>query len=83
MTNAINLSLFMVSVSQLLLRDLRQEDSTVNVLDLKAFYRGHKYVVETLKLLPQKPDPILLGTIFDRISRLGRVHNPQPCLNSP
>ncbi len=82
-TNAINLSLFMVSVSQLLLRDLRQEDSTVNVLDLKAFYRGHKYVVETLKLLPQKPDPILLGTIFDRISRLGRVHNPQPCLNSP
>jgi putative transposase len=82
-TNAINLSLFMVSVAQVLLRDLRQEDSTVNVLDLKAFYRGHKYVAETLKLLPQKPDPILLGTIFDRISRLGRVHNPQPSLNSP
>lgn len=52
-TNAINLSLFMVSVSQVLLRDLRQEDSSVNVLDLKAFYRGHKYVAETLKLLPQ------------------------------
>lgn len=82
-TNAINLSLFMVNVSQLLLRDLRQADSTVNVLDLKAFYRGHKYVAETLKLLPQKPDPILMGTIFDRISRLGRVHNPQPNLNSP
>jgi putative transposase len=82
-TNAINLSLFMVSVAQVLLRDLRQEDSTVNVLDLKASYRGHKYVAETLKLLPQKPDPILLGTIFDRISRLGRVHNPHPSLNSP
>lgn len=82
-TNAINLSLFMVSVSQVLLRDLRQEDSSVNVLDLKAFYRGHKYVAETLKLLPQKPDPILMGTIFDTISRLGRVHNPQPSLFSP
>jgi putative transposase len=82
-TNAINLSLFMVSVAQVLLRDLRQKDSNVNVLDLKAFYRGHKYVAETLKLLSQKPDPILLGTIFDRISRLGRVHNPHPSLNSP
>jgi putative transposase len=81
-TNAINLSLFMVNVTQVLLRDLRQEDSTVNVLDLKAFYRGHKYVVETLKLLPQKPDPILLDTIFDKVSRLGRVHNLHPSLNS-
>jgi putative transposase len=81
-TNAINLSLFMVNVSQVLLRELRQEDSIVNVLDLKAVYRGHKYVAETLKLLPEKPDPILLDLIFDRISRLGRVHNPQPSFNS-
>jgi len=82
-TNALNLSLFMVNVAHVLLRDLRQEDSTVNVLDLKACYRGHKYVTETLKLLPQKPDPILLGTIFDKVARLGRVHNPQPSLNAP
>lgn len=81
-TNAINLSLFMVNVSQVLLRELRQEDSIVNVLDLKAVYRGHKYVAETLKLLPEKPDPILLDLIFDRISCLGRVHNPQPGFNS-
>jgi putative transposase len=81
-TNAINQSIFMVSVSQVVLRDLRQEDSTVNVLDLKAIYRGHKYVTETLKLLPQKPDPILSDLIFDRISRLGRVHNSLPRLNS-
>lgn len=81
-TNAINLSLFMVNLSQLLLRELRQEDSTVNVLDLKAFFRGHKYVAETLKLLPQKPDPILLELIFYRISCLGRVHNSQPTFNS-
>lgn len=81
-TNAMNLSLFMVNLSQALLRDLRQVDSTVNVLDLKAFYRGHKYVAETLKLLPQKPDPILLELIFDRISRLGSVHNSHPSFNS-
>lgn len=82
-TNAINLSLFMVNVSQLLLRDLRHKDSNVNVLDLKALYRGHKYVVETIKLLPEKPDPILLSTIFERISGLGRIHNPLLSLNSP
>jgi putative transposase len=81
-TNAINLSLFMVNLSQVLLRELRQEDSIVNVLDLKAVYRGHKYVAETLKLLPEKPDPILLDLIFDRISCLGRIHNPQPGFNS-
>jgi putative transposase len=82
-TNAINLSLFMVSLSQLLLRELRQEHPMANVLDLKAFCRGHKYVAEVLKLLPEKPDPILSCTIFATISQLGRVHTPQPSLNPP
>lgn len=77
-TNAANLSLFMVNVSQLLLRDFRQQDSTVNVLDLKAYYRGHKYVTETLKWLPKKPEPILMVRIFERVSRLGRIHCPLP-----
>ena len=75
-TNAANLSLFMVNLSYLLLRDFRQKDSTVNVLDLKAYYRGHKYVTETLKWLPQKPEPILMARIFDKVSRLGRIHSP-------
>jgi putative transposase len=79
-TNAANLSLFMVNVSYLLLRDLRQKDSTVNVLDLKAYYRGHKYVAETLKWLPEKPEPILMAYIFDKVSRLGRIHSPLPAL---
>ena len=75
-TNAANLSLFMVNVAYMLLRDFREKDSTVNVLDLKAYYRGRKYVAETIKWLPQKPEPILLANIFDRVSCLGRVHNP-------
>ena len=77
-TNAANLSLFMVNVSYLLLRHFRQKDSTVNVLDLKAYYRGHKYVAETLKWLPQMPEPILMARIFDNVSRLGRIHSPLP-----
>lgn len=77
-TNAANLSLFMVNVSQLLLRDFQQRDSTVNVLDLKAHYRGHKYVTEALKWLPKKPEPILMVRIFERVSRLGRIHCPLP-----
>lgn len=80
-TNAANLSLFMVNVSHLLLRDFRQQDSAVNVLDLKAYYRGHKYVTETLKWLPQKPEPIFMARIFERVSRLGRIHAPLPNSN--
>jgi putative transposase len=77
-TNAANLSLFMVNVSQLLLRNFRQEDSSVNVLDLKAHYRGCKYVAETLKWLPQKPEPFFMAHILNNVSRLGRIHTPQP-----
>jgi putative transposase len=80
-TNAANLSLFMVNIPHLLLCDFRQQDSTVNVLDLKAYYRGHKYVAETLKLLPQKPEPILMARIFERVSRLDRIHSSRPSLN--
>jgi IS4 transposase len=75
-TNAANLSLFMVNISHLLLRHFRQQGSTVNVLDLKAYYRGHKYVTETIKWLPQKPEPILMARIFEQVSRLGRIHCP-------
>ena len=77
-TNAANLALFMVNVAHLLLRDFRQENSNVNVLDLKAHFRGRKYVTETLKWLPQKPEPILMATIFNEVSRLGRIHFPLP-----
>jgi len=78
--NAANLSLFMVNVATLLLRDFRAENSNVNVLDLKAHFRGRKYVTETIKWLPQKPKPILMARIFEKVSLLGRVHNPLPSI---
>jgi len=77
-TNAANLSLFMVSVSHRLRADMRQRDPDYSVLDLKADYRGSKYVEETIKMLPEKPKPILLRQILDRVACLGRIHIPQP-----
>jgi len=73
-TNAANLSLFMVNLTQPLLRDLRLEHPSAGILDLKAHYRGHKYVTETLKLLPEMPEPILIDHIFATIARIGRIH---------
>ena len=77
-TNAANLSLFMVSLSSVLLQDFRQLNPQAGVLDLKAHFRGHKYVAETLKLLPKKPDPILLEQIFSTVARLGSIHTAKP-----
>jgi hypothetical protein len=73
-TNAANLSFFMVNFSSVLLRQLRKNNPEFSVLDLKSHYRGCRYVSETIKLLPQKPDGILLSEIFQQIARLGMVH---------
>jgi hypothetical protein len=82
-TNAANLALFMVNFSQRLLDELRPADPECSVLDLKALCRGAKYVAETIKMLPEKPEPILLARIFSRLAALGRIHGGQPALNSP
>ena len=46
-SNAATLSLLMVSLSAVLLETMRQTDPQCSVLDLKAYYRGAKYVHET------------------------------------
>jgi len=73
-TNAANLSFFMVNFSSVLLRRYRENNPEFSVLDLKSHYRGCRYAAETIKLLPQKPDGILLAEIFEQIARLGMVH---------
>ena len=73
-TNAANLSFFMVNFSSILWRRFREHNPEFSILDLKSHYRGYRYVSETLKLLPQKPDDILLAAIFEQIPRLGMVH---------
>ena len=74
LTNALNLSLFMVNLSQVLLRDLRQTLPESSILDLKAYFRAAKYFEETIKMLPQKPEPILLEQIFGQVASLGCIH---------
>jgi putative transposase len=74
LTNALNLSLFMANPSQVLLRELRQTFPESSVLDLKAYFRAAKYFQETIKMLPQKPEPILLEQIFSQVASLGCIH---------
>ena len=81
-TNAANLSLFMVNVAYSLRADAHARDPAYSVLDLKADYRGYKYVEETLKMLPEKPEPVLLAKIRTQVACLGRIHAPQPCFSS-
>ena len=81
-TNAANLSMLMVNLSHLLLDRYRSEDPAASVLDLKAHYRGYRYVAETIKLLPQKPEGILLAAIFLQVACLGRIHAVQPSVST-
>jgi putative transposase len=74
--NAANLAMFMVNLSHLLLRHFRPTWPTFSVNDLKAYFRGRKYVVETLKLLPQRPEPIFIDQIFANIARIGSINTP-------
>src|SRR5215510_1131104 len=77
-TNAANLSLFMVNVAYRLRADIHVRDSHYSVLDLKADWRGYKYVEETIKMLPEKPEPVLLRQILHKVAGLGRIHASQP-----
>ena len=79
LTNALNLSLFMVNLSQVLLREFQQTNPESGILDLKAYFRAAKYFEETIKMLPQKPEPILFEQIFGRLASLGAIH----ATNSP
>ena len=65
--NSANLAMFMVNVSQALMRPMRAQWPAFSVNDLKAWFRGQKYVVETFKLLPLKfvsPCPATIGPPF-------------------
>jgi hypothetical protein len=76
-TNAANLSLFMVNVAYRLRADVHPRAPDYSVLDLKADCRGYKYVEETIKMLPEKPEPILFAKILNQVAGLGRIHTAQ------
>jgi hypothetical protein len=73
-TNAANLSLFMVNLVERLLGEMRRNQPEMSVLDLKAHCRGAKYVEETIKLLPERPEADLLQRIVTKVIGIGRIH---------
>jgi putative transposase len=64
-TNAANLALFMVNFSHALLQPFREHNPEYSVL---------RFAHETIKMLPQKLEVILLANIFQQIARLGAIH---------
>ena len=72
--NGANLSLLMVNLSRALAVEFRKAHPGFSVNDLKAHYRGRKYVEEVLKLLPEQAEPILIEEVFSRVLALGSVN---------
>jgi len=72
--NSANLALFRVSLSQLLIRPMREHCPAFSVNDLKALFRGCKYTREILKYLPQMPTPSSIDAILPQVAQLGRVN---------
>ena len=72
--NSANLAMFMVNVSQALMRPMRAQWPACCVNDLKAWFRGRKYVLETLKLLPEIPDALFIDQVVSQMAELGRVN---------
>ena len=60
-TNAANLSFFMVNLSHYLLTLFRQDNPNSGIIDLKAYYHGCQYVREMLKMLQEVVRRINVG----------------------
>jgi len=67
--------MFMVNVSHALIGAMWAQWPAFSVNDLKAWFRGQKYVVETLKLLPAMPDSVFIDQVVSQMAALGRVHH--------
>jgi putative transposase len=74
--NAMSLAFFMVNLSDYLLASLRTRFADAGISDLKSWYRGRHYASAMLKMLPEKPEPLLCERLIERICRLGFIHLP-------
>ena len=72
--NSANLAMFMVNVSQALMRPMRVQWPELSVNDLKTWFRSRKYVVETLKLLPEMPEANFIDQAIAQVAQLGRIN---------
>lgn len=82
--NAANLAFLMVNVSAKMLKN--SEEKCVGVLDLKTHFRGVKYAVETIKILQEKAEGILIEEaieqVKERMSKLGSIHQPKVAIST-
>jgi putative transposase len=74
--NSVGLAFFMGNLSLYLLGALREQFPEAGIFDLKSYYRGRRYALETLKCLPDLADDIVCSDILDRVCRLGLIHAP-------
>ena len=82
LTNAVCLSFFMVNLSHVLLQQLRETDADAGVLDLKGFFRGRRYAMETLNLLPEPPSSFISDQIVRIVTALGSIHRQSAALKT-
>jgi putative transposase len=75
-TNAVGVSFFVGNLSAYLLERFRQRVPDAGVIDLKSYYRGRRYVSETLKYLPELADGIVCERVMEAVCRLGFIHEP-------
>ena len=67
--------MFMVNVSAKLREMFGSEHPGFGILDIKETrYRGHRYLQERLKILPQKPEAIVIDQIAEHLGALGAIH---------
>ena len=72
-TNAANLAFLMVNLSQILLIPYRDQQPDFSVRDLKARFRARRYLSETIKMLPETPEPHLISRIWQRLSQFSGI----------
>jgi hypothetical protein len=68
--NTVALAFFVGNLSSYLLQALRQQFPEAGILDLKSYYRGRWYALETLKCLPDFAGDIVCSGILDKVCRL-------------
>jgi putative transposase len=72
--NAVGVAFFVGNLSAYLLAVFREACPEAGIADLKSYYRGRRYVAETLKYLPDLADDIVWERVMEQVCRLGWIH---------
>ena len=82
--NAANVAFLMVSLSAKMIEN--SGENCDGILDLKTHFRGVKYAVETIKILLEKAEGIIIEEaieqVKERMSKLGSIHRPKVAIST-